>query len=361
MIFTKTYDLSLHRDYVSHWGMIEAVRELIQNALDSNSPFVYEFDHEDDGKFTLILNSEHTVLQPATLLLGSTTKRDDQDAIGSFGEGYKIALLVLLRAGYPVAMRNGDLNWTPVFRHDSKFGVEHLAIEETKRTDKINRGLTFMVSNLTEQDVEQIKASCLRMQEHIGAIKQTEFGDILLEKPKSLYVGGLYICETELQYGYNIMPKHIKLERDRRTVDSYDLRQMTLRMWYATKEFDRIAKMINEGVPDMDYARYDAPEMVREACYQLFRENHPGSIIAESPQELKRMVEQGMQKTVYINSGMHYAVSHSRSYRNQATVKLKTPAERMQEFYEEHNYRMHHSAKLAFKALQEESKGWQLK
>ncbi len=71
--------------------------------------------------------------------------------------------------------------------------------------------------------MDAIRASCLQMQDHIGAIKMTSKGDILLEKPGELYVGGLYICKTEMKYGYNIKPEFIKLERDRQTVSSYDL------------------------------------------------------------------------------------------------------------------------------------------
>ena len=102
VLLGKTYELSLVKTYVSRWGMAEAVRELIQNALDSESPFIYEFEREADGLWALRLTSEFTVLTPQTLLLGTTSKAEAEDAIGSFGEGYKIAFLVLTRAGYDV-------------------------------------------------------------------------------------------------------------------------------------------------------------------------------------------------------------------------------------------------------------------
>lgn len=362
-MFKTTYDLPLHRDYVAHWGLAEAVRELIQNALDSPSPFVYSFDREDDDdSYTLTLNSEYTVLTPATLLLGSTTKREDADAIGSFGEGYKIALLVLLRLGHPVMMLNGDVSWNPFFKMSKKFGMEHLAIAEGPLPYKGHRGLTFIVSKLTEEHVAMIKASCIRMQDHVGAIKITQYGDILLERPHMLYVGGLYICETDLKYGYNIKPNFVRLERDRKTVDNWDLKAQVLKMWYETKEFDLIAQMIADEVPDVYHARFDSPDMVKEACYRLFRERHPQELIAESPQQLKQMVEQGLTKTVYVGGGMHYNVSRSRGYRTEVPVlKPATPHERLRSFFSEFGSRMDTGTQRSFEKLIEESKNWELK
>lgn len=54
----KIYPLSLTKDYVSRWGMVEAVRELIQNSLDSSAPFKYEFRKDNDNEYTLLLTSE---------------------------------------------------------------------------------------------------------------------------------------------------------------------------------------------------------------------------------------------------------------------------------------------------------------
>lgn len=360
-LFDKTFELSLARSYVSHWGLAEAVRELIQNAIDSASPFVYEFRNDsDDGTASLRLFSEFSHLTPQSLLLGTTSKASDPDAIGSFGEGYKIALLVLTRLGYPVEIQNGDVLWRPAFRHNRRFGEEVLVIEETTRPDK-GTGLAFVIHGLAQDDVAAIVDSCLLMQSHIGAIKITTRGDILLERPGRLYVGGLFICPTDLKFGYNIKPQHVKLERDRQTVSSYDLHETTLAMWYETKEFDRIAEMIDEGVPDLQYARYDAPDMVKQACYELFRKNNPGAIVAESQQELKQLVAQGMERVVVVNSGMYHSVRSSPGYRSEPRARVVSPSERIDAFYATHKYNMHVKVRNAFAALIAEARDWKLK
>ena len=313
----KLYELSLVKNYVAHWGLAEAVRELLQNALDSASPFVYEFiTQEGVDTVSLRLNSEFAILTPQTLLLGATSKAENKDCIGSFGEGYKIALLVLTRMGYDVDMLNGNKLWKPRFKFNAKFGEELLVVEETQLTDKTNKGLTFFVHGLTEEDVQSIVSSCIRMQSHIGAIKQTVYGDILLEQPGALYVGGLFICKTGMHFGYNIKPEHIKLERDRQTVSNWDLKTITKEMWFATKEYDKVAELIETETPDLDYAEYGCPELVKEACYQLFRKKHPGKVIARNNEQMQQLVAKGL--TVYVGGGSYFStVSESRSYRTE--------------------------------------------
>lgn len=351
MFGSKTYELSLVKTYVARWGLPEAVRELLQNALDSSSPFVYEFVKAEGVEGTsLRLNSEFAVLTPQTLLLGATSKTDDKDAIGSFGEGYKIALLVLTRLGYDVDMLNGDVLWKPRFKFNAKFGEELLVIEETPLTDRTNRGLTFWVHGLSDEDVDAIVASCIRMQAHIGAIRQTVFGDILLEQPGALYVGGLFICKTEMHFGYNVKPEHLRLERDRQTVSNWDLKSLTKEMWFATKDFDRIAELIEADTPDLSYVEYGAPELVKEACYQLFRSKHPDKVIAKNNEEMQALVERGM--TVYVGGGSYYsAVSSAPSYRaeHRALFVTETPQQILRKWLAANRSEMRSKAIEAFR------------
>lgn len=356
-MFGTTYELTLNKAYVAHWGVPEAVRELIQNALDSDSPFEFAFDKEDDGANTLTLTSANARLTPQTLLLGATSKAEATDKIGSFGEGYKIALLVLTREGRPVSIHNGDRVWTPFFRFSKRFDDDLLCISDDAAPFK-NNGLSFLVSGLTDEEVQGIRESCLPMQQQIGEVHKTSYGDILLQKPGQLFVGGLFICKTELKFGYNMNPDRIKLERDRKTVDNFDLTYATTHMWYETERFDDIAKMIEAEVKDVGCAQWSATPMVKEACFRLFREKNPGKFVATSQSELQGLVKQGLTSYVFVGGSFGEVVRGSASYRNAKPDKVVQPHEHLTAWYADAKYHMHASVRAKFEVLLDRAKGW---
>lgn len=354
MILDKKYELPMTKEYVSHWDMSNAIRELIQNAIDSESPLEWEFT--DD---TLFIHSRFTKLEPKTLLLGSTSKAENVDAIGSFGEGYKIAILVLTRLGYEVIIHNNKLDWRPKFNFSEKYDSEILYIVESS-APHMNEGLTFEIKGLDESDMDEIKESCLLMQDSIGQIRHTPKGLILFDKSGKLYVGGLYICDTDLKYGYDINPRYISLERDRQTVSSWDLKQITKEMWFATDNKDFIAELMKDNVPDIEYARYGSPEIVKEACYKLFQKEHPDCITVDSQEELNRLVKEGMTNTVYTHGGYYSAVTSSSNYKKSVVEKPKmnTINEIMTKFLDNNRKYMKRQAIVEFKKLMGQSNTW---
>lgn len=100
------YDLSLSRDYVSNWGTQEAIRELLQNAIDSNSNGHEMYIDYNSNKELLTIGNKYTSIGSEELILGNSSKRNDSSQIGCYGEGFKLALLVLLRNGYKVWINN---------------------------------------------------------------------------------------------------------------------------------------------------------------------------------------------------------------------------------------------------------------
>ena len=357
-MFNKKYQLSLTKEYVRHWGVIEATRELIQNAIDSESPFVYEFSETEDGSKTLLLMSEMTTLHPQSLLLGSTSKDGNKNAIGSFGEGYKIAMLVLLRESVSVEIFNGDKLWSPSFEYNKHFGEELLVVQESQLNFR-NKGLTFKLSGLSDEDVGGIIDSCLLMQNNIGEIKSTKYGDILLGRKGKLYVGNLFICETDKEYGYNIKPEYVKLERDRQTVDDWDLSIITKNMWFETGEFEKIACMIKNEVEDVRLARFGSPDMVKDACYRLFKKTHPNSVIVGNQEDLEKLIKSGLERVVHVGVNFHSAVTESVLYKHEKPVDMEKIENVLSKWLEKNKFNMHHKVVTSFKEdILKQSKFW---
>lgn len=352
----RIYELPLSQSYVRHWGVVEGVRELFQNALDSDSPFEYQL-----GPDSLRITSRFSRLEPKTLLLGTTSKADARDKIGSFGEGYKIALLVLTRAGVNVRVENNDRLWVPSFKRSRQFEDEVLCIRDSSYPEGRGQGLTFSLEGLDESDLDAIRETNMHMWAHVGEVLTTSRGEILLEHPGKLFVNGLFVCKTQLKYGYNMKPEYLRLERDRQTVSTFDLAFQAKDMWFETGRHEQIAAMIEENAPDMEYANYGTPELVRQACYELFKKNNPGAVVASSPQELKQMIAQGMTKVVYINKVFGDCVRTSSDYLTQDAVFLRTPQQVLHDWFNKNRKHMRRDGITAFQELLDQSKEWSLK
>lgn len=353
-MFNKTYELPLSRSYVKHWGVAEAVRELLQNALDSDSPLEWRFGEDD----SLTITSRNARLEPRSLLLGSTSKSDASDKIGQFGEGYKIALLVLTREGREVTIFNNDLIWGPVFKHSKTFNEEVLVIEEQKYPEGRGKGLQFVIEGLTADDIAQIKARTLHMQESIGEVEDTSFGQILLDQPGKLYVKGLYVCDTKLWFGYNVKPEFLKLERDRQTVDSFDLEWLAKQMWFEAKgRMPQVVELLEKECPDLKYANYDCPEVLKEACYQHFRKQNPDAVVAVNNDQLQEAVRAGM--TVYSHTGaLGHILQEVEEFNPPKPVPKAAPVEVLRTWLRANRGDMRTGAIVSFKQLINDAEGW---
>lgn len=117
----KNYELPISPNYVCNWGIKEAVREILQNAIDSEQcGYPKKVLYSPDCSVLTIIN-EGARLPLSSLVLGCSSKSDIDGMIGKFGEGYKLALVVLLRKGFSVDIINGMEEWTPSFVYSDKF------------------------------------------------------------------------------------------------------------------------------------------------------------------------------------------------------------------------------------------------
>ncbi len=88
------------------WGEWEAIRDIVQNALDECEYYTYGYD--DEG---LYIRDVGKGIAVADFLLGPPRLKPDH-ARGKFGEGMKIAALALLRLGYSIRVETkGRVLW----------------------------------------------------------------------------------------------------------------------------------------------------------------------------------------------------------------------------------------------------------
>jgi len=84
------------------WGEWEAIRDIVQNALDECEYYTHGYDEEG-----LYIRDVGKGIAVADFLLGPPKLKPDY-ARGKFGEGMKIAALALLRLGYSVRVETRD-------------------------------------------------------------------------------------------------------------------------------------------------------------------------------------------------------------------------------------------------------------
>lgn len=155
----KTIELTITPNYVSDWDFCDAIRELIQNGTDQQTldpANVFDISY-DESENTLQLSSSKSILEIETLLLGCSTKTNDSDTVGQFGEGYKIAALVLNRIGKTFTVYNNGKNeiWISDFEQSKTFNTKVLTFKiYDHATD--NEGLVIEVENVSHEEYEEL-------------------------------------------------------------------------------------------------------------------------------------------------------------------------------------------------------------
>lgn len=237
------YELTISTDYVSNWGIVESIRELFQNAIDNeitNPENEMYFDYNAEEQI-LRVGNKTSCLTLDTLLLGSSSKRNDKNTIGKHGEGYKIAFMVLLRECKKVTVYNYGSKevWDTKLIKSRRFGnqlVPCIYVNKTAVWKKVpSHDLIIEIEGITQEEYNSIVESNLNLQEDIGKFFYTEGkGRVLLEDKYSgkIFVRGLFInSSSNFACGYDFEPDVIELDRDRKLIDTFNLSWQSSQLW----------------------------------------------------------------------------------------------------------------------------------
>lgn len=225
----KDYELPISPNYVCNWGVNEAIREILQNAIDADSSGFRKEITYDSSTGVLRIKNSGTQLLLSSLVLGCSSKSNMEDMIGKYGEGYKLALVVLLRDGHDVIILNKNELWIPSFKNSKTYNTQILNIH-VESSNETSDGIEYLIGNITQDLYNSLLLNFPCINDDYGKTVGCDNGTILLDKKFKgrMYVEGLYIqSDNNFDYGYNFNSDVVDLDRDRKAINYYELRKLT--------------------------------------------------------------------------------------------------------------------------------------
>jgi len=351
---TSKFELSIDVNYVKSWGIVEAVREFFQNSYDEEqqNPDNKSYFRYDNDRQVLIIGNKLSILKSETLLLGCTSKDSDENTIGQFGEGYKIATVVALRTGHEVTIYNYGARevWTtrlvksrryngrlvPTFYINKQFDWKSFFSSSDEE-----KNLQIEITNVTQEEYNDIILSNLNLNPAIPNKIETSYGDIIIDERdlfnKKIYVSGLYVyTDQNMTYSYNIKSKYLRLDRDRMAVNSFDLQWLTAKMWMEAAinnkvSVDQLVSMLEENYSDISYinsafsydsSNEDSKNNLVNRIYSKFIQKY-GRVIPVTSEDMRRKLELSDNKVAYV-SAVYYNILSRYSGNDTVIVKEET-------------------------------------
>lgn len=275
----KELKTNISEKYLPNWGVKEGIREFLQNCLDEHdrgANFTYRYD-EDNQK--LYLMNEGAYIDDSMFLLGATTKSDDSKQRGTWGEGFKVGILALIRHGKDVMIYNGIKNsrYESKIVFDENYGGKILCFYKESPYE-LSNGIVFEIGNITSEEWQSIQKDYLYFNLEAGK-KKTCHGTLLTDSDMAnrIYVGGIFVCENEsFKYGYDFEPDQIKLNRDRNLPDWFYVRWQTSKIWCELakdKDYAKIAfSLMESGSDDTEYFNDHTNKKASENIAEEFKE-----------------------------------------------------------------------------------------
>ena len=334
----------LTKDYVPDWSVANGVREFVSNWLDSDGASEFDF-----GGNWIELTNKNIKLDPSCLTLGTSGNRSKKDAVGTHGEGILIGLIPLLRQGITVELRNSDVLWTPKFKYNEDFDKDILVIEEILYDNGID--YSVFISGLQSYDIDEVIENCLYLQKDLGEVLTGTTGRVLKDRKGKLFVGGMFVTNLpQHQYTYDFYPQYLALNRDRLSVDSWDLASNTCKLLEEVFPSKELVEMVKADRMDTGrfYARLKSEEVFEEA-YIDFKGKHGDNAIVASDDDSKKALEKKGYTNVKVvyNEQYRTLIKNSESYNEfvesiektleEAEEDTRTPIEMLEEWYADHS------------------------
>jgi len=258
-------------NYCQTWGVKEALRELIQEGMDVRTVYGCDVNiHYDEDAGCLVIDDDGPGFPLSCLVMGMSNKRDNPDAIGQFGEGMKLACLVLARLGRQVQISTHDFTIQPVIATNPDFGCDVLAFEVTPG---VSREGTLVCAAATAEEAREAMDLFLPLAAGNRFYVPTEDGhrpatqdDEIFLPGGTIFVQGVAVAvpgqSGDLLFSYNLKAKHIQ-SRDRWAVSFQHLGSLIADCWRNCSNktmVNMLLKAVRDNQPFLEVASGLVPD-----------------------------------------------------------------------------------------------------
>lgn len=190
--------------FASNFTAIDAGIELLSNAIDTNTAVSYKYDN---GQISI--SDKGKGISKKDFLFDISLK--DENSIGQFGEGIKLAALAMAREKRNLTIISKENKYVASIEYDNEYKKYILVIniESTKKTTGTQ--ITFKGN---EDEYNKIKSYFLKYSD----CHYEKLGDSMILPGGKIFVNGVYVQNIDSIFSYNIKNK-TAVSRDRKTVN----------------------------------------------------------------------------------------------------------------------------------------------
>jgi len=248
----QTAEYPISANYCAKWSIVEGIREIISNAMDTKLEFTtgwdngYGYVHDNGNGFP-----------KECLILGEGESKDDTQ-IGQFREGLKIAGLVFARERR--FFRGKTVGYTFNFRmaQSTTFDCETLFMDFEQNEQEKGTIVTF---ECTEAEIDIAKALFLKDE------RDTAF--IVPDRPGELFINKSFVHKIDKAlYGYNIADKNAA-NRDRSILNMDNVKDSIQKIWN-TIEGERFIKTYLKSTEQ--FIEHEITISVNPKCKHIWHE-----------------------------------------------------------------------------------------
>jgi len=279
----QRFETGISANNLRHWGMLEVVKEFLQNAVFAKTILGNEISIEAtpivggvDGEILAVIKNTPDGFTRGKLLIGESEQADVAGAPGQYGEGMKAAMAVARRLGMECEILTNGMFIKPELE-PSSLDPELNALVFYIEDVEWNQGTEFRI-RCTEEILEKAKTYFAVLE---GIDEELVKVDSILDDYENVvYVNGVMITETPTVFGYNFTDPEL-MNRDRTSINHNKLKDSVKKMILELKSQHLIEALLQGLVADDTtveaqlpanyyYPYYDVKDVWKKAGQAVF-------------------------------------------------------------------------------------------